>query len=232
MYEITEEHLQDVIELNGEFDYEGFQVVRQEFFAHINEPSLTFNNFKVYVNAACLNRFQEVDYVQVLINSDTKILAIRPCREEERDAYSWCVPSSARRKPRQVTCRLFFAKIFSLMCWNTDHRYKLLGKIIHANGEYLIVFDLSATEIYQRIFKDGEKSKASRTPVFPAGWQTQFGLPFKDHRNSMQVNIFDGYAVYSIKENCAPTDIENRTAPPEPLQNGAGESNTLGGSNQ
>lgn len=36
----------DVIELGGEFDYEGYQVVRREFFAHTNEPSITFNNYK------------------------------------------------------------------------------------------------------------------------------------------------------------------------------------------
>jgi hypothetical protein len=193
----------DVLELGADFDYDGFQVVRREFFAHTNEPSITFNNYKVYVNSACLSRFQAVDFVQVLGNSDSKILAIRPCAEEERDAFSWCVPGSGRRKPRQITCRLFFAKVFSLMDWNSDYRYKLLGKVIHANDEYLIAFDLSATEVYQRVFKDGGKPKTSRTPVFPEGWQNQFGLPFKEHRNSMQINIFDGYAVYGIKENAA-----------------------------
>ncbi len=198
----------DVIELGGEFDYEGYQVVRREFFAHTNEPSITFNNFKVYVNAACLSRFPSVDYVQVLVNSDSRILAIRPCSEEERDAFSWRVPGSSRRKPRQITCRLFFAKVFSLMNWNTDYRYKLLGKVIHANDEYLIAFDLSATEVYQRVFKDGERPKTSRTPVFPEWWQNQFGLPFKEHRNSMQVNIFEGYAIYGIKENGVTTVAE------------------------
>ena len=118
----------DVIELGGEFDYEGYQVVRREFFAHTNEPSITFNNFKVYVNAACLSRFPSVDYVQVLVNSDSKILAIRPCREEERDAFSWCVPGSTRRKPRQITCRLFFVKVFSLMlvAYNRKCKYPLV----------------------------------------------------------------------------------------------------------
>ncbi|MDD3227835.1 MAG: hypothetical protein PHE09_01335 [Oscillospiraceae bacterium] len=220
----------DVIELSTEFDYEGFQVVRREFFAHTNEPSITFNNYKVYVNAACLARFQTVDFVQVLVNSDSKILAIRPCGEEERDAFSWCVPGSGRRKPRQITCRLFFAKVFSLMEWNTDYRYKLLGKVIHANGEYLIAFDLSATEVYQRVFKDGEKPKTSRTPVFPEGWQNQFGLPFKEHRNSMQINIFDGYAVYGIKEN-ATTTPEHSDSPSDNLPSVTAHNNNQGGSN-
>ena len=85
------------------------------------------------------------------------------------------------------------------MDWNLDYRYKLLGKVIHANGEWLIAFDLTATEIYQRILKDGTKPRSSRTPVFPEGWQNQFGLPFKEHQKSMQIDIFEGYAVYGIR---------------------------------
>jgi len=191
----------DVIEVDGEFDFEGYQVVRREFFAHTFEPSITFNNYKVYVNTACLNKFPNADFVQVLVNRDRKILAIRPCAETERDAFTWCTAGSGKRKPKQITCKLFFAKICSLMEWNLDYRYKLLGKVIHANGEYLIAFDLSATEVYQRIRKEGEKPRSSRIPVFPDGWKDQFGLPYKEHQKSLQINIFDGYAIYGIKEN-------------------------------
>ena len=70
----------EVLEMAGDFNYDGYQVVRREFFAHINEPSVTFNNYKFYVNTACLNRFPQVDYVQVLVNQEGRILAIRPCR--------------------------------------------------------------------------------------------------------------------------------------------------------
>ena len=203
----------EVVELGDDFDFDGFQVVRREFFAHTREPSASFSNCKFYVNAACLNKFPNVDYVQALVNQQTKILALRPCDENDRDAIMWCNATSGRRKVKQITCKLFFAKIFTLMEWNPDHRYKLLGKVIHANGEYLIAFDLTSTEVYQRVFKEGEKPKVSRTPVFPIGWQDQFGLPYEEHRQSMQVNIFDGYAVYAIKDNAKKAEgavIENQ----------------------
>ena len=35
----------DVIELRDDFDFDGYQVVRREFFAHTFEPSITFNNY-------------------------------------------------------------------------------------------------------------------------------------------------------------------------------------------
>ena len=196
----------DVLEIAGDFNYDGYQVVRREFFAHISEPSVTFNNYKFYVNAACLNRFPQVDHVQVLVNQESKILAIRPCRAEDRDACVWCTKGSGRRKPKQITCKIFFAKVFSLMGWNLDYRYKLLGRVIHAKDEWLIAFDLTATEVYQRVLKNGEKPKSSRTPVFPEGWKTQFGLPFREHKKSMQVDIFEGYAVYGLRDHNAQED--------------------------
>lgn len=199
----------EVLELGDNFDFEGFQVVRREFFAHINEPSVTFNNCKFYVNAACIQKFPDSDTVQVLVNKETKILAIMPCPANARDSFAWCTLSKGKRKPKQITCKLFFAKVFSMMDWNPDHRYKILGKLIHANGETLIAFDLTATEIYQRTVSEGSKPKTSRIPVFPAEWQNQFGLPYNEHKQSLQVDILNGYAVYSIKDTARGAESED-----------------------
>ena len=198
----------EVLELGDNFDFEGFQVVRREFFAHINEPSVTFNNCKFYVNTACIQKFPDADTVQVLVNKETKILAIMPCPANARDSFAWCTLSKGKRKPKQITCKLFFAKVFSMMDWNPDHRYKILGKLIHANGETLIAFDLTATEIYQRTVSEGSKPKTSRIPVFPAEWQNQFGLPYNEHKQSLQVDILNGYAVYSIKDTASDSKPE------------------------
>lgn len=191
----------EILEMGDSFDFEGFQVVRREFFAHLREPSVTFNNCKFSVNTACLTKFPKTEYVQVLVSRGEKILALRPCEENARDSFLWCNITHGKRKPRAITCKLFFAKIVSFLNWNPDNRYKLLGKVVHANGEYLLAFDLTSKEEYQRIFKDGEKPRSSRTPLFPEDWQDQFGLPYNEHKQSMQINIFDGYAIYAIKEN-------------------------------
>lgn len=51
---ITEVEDIDDYEVDDSFNYEGFQVVRGEFFAHIFEPSLTFNRGRISVNMACI----------------------------------------------------------------------------------------------------------------------------------------------------------------------------------
>lgn len=183
-----------------DFSYEGFQVVRGEFFAHMYEPSITFNNCKVSLNTACIRKLPEVEYVQILVNPETMKLAVRPCNEDDKDSFLWCNNKNGKRKPKQITCRLFFAKLVSLMGWNPNYRYKMLGKIIRSGEEFLILFDLNATEMYQRTVKDDGKIRTSRTPIFPAEWQDQFGLPVEEHQKLLQVNIFDGYTVFGVQE--------------------------------
>ena len=204
--DLKQQEILDVIE-DVDFDYEGYQVVRGEYFAHIYEPSITFNRSKVYLNTASIKKLPDIDYVQILVNSEEKKLAVRPCEEEEKDSFLWCTP---KRKPKQITCRVFFGKIISLMDWNPDYRYKLLGKLIKSNDEYLFIFDLNAPEIYTRTAVDGEKPKTSRTPVFPEQWQNQFGLPVAEHKRRMQVNIFNGYTVFGINDKKEKLNIEEQ----------------------
>lgn len=192
----------EIIEDNT-FNYEGFQVVRGEFFAHIYEPSFTFNNYKVSVNTACIKKLPDVEYVQILVNPENKKLAVRPCSEEEKDSFRWC-SNGKKRAPKQITCRIFFAKIITLMGWNPNHRYKLLGKLIRSNGELLFIFDLSTPEIFMRTEKEGEKPKTSRTASYPDEWKNQFGVPVEEHQSNLQINIFDGYAVFGLQEKAKP----------------------------
>ena len=101
--------------------------------------------------------------------------------------------------------KLKVAKLFDLMGWNHNYRYKLLGNIVRCNGEYLLLFDLTATEVYQRTQKEGEKPKTSKTPIFPEHWKNQFGLPVDEHKKSIQVNLFDGYTVFTVPEENTPS---------------------------
>lgn len=207
------------VEEDDSFSLDKFQVVRREFFSHIGEPSITFSNYKIGLNSACIKRLPQIDYIQFLVNRQTQKLAIRPCLESDLHSFQWCTNSGGKRKPRQVTGKIFFMKLFDMMGWNPNYRYKILGKLIRANGEYLFVFDLTSTETYQRIVKEGTKPKTSRTPVFPAEWQDQFGVPYEEHRKSLQINIFDNYAVYGIKDQEAHKPIPSGLPQPVPQGN-------------
>ena len=77
--------------------------------------------------------------------------------------------------------------------------------MIHHEDEYLFVFDLTAGTMYERetvVDENGkERRKTSRTPVYSSEWVGKFGKPVEEHRQAVQINIFDGYAIYGMKQN-------------------------------
>ncbi len=183
------------------FSYDGYQVVRGEFFAHLFEPSVTFKGEKVSVNTACLNKLPGVEFVQFLVNPVEKKLAVKPCMEEMRDSFCWAMKGPQdKRKPKQISCKIFYAKVMNLMGWNPDYRYKILGKLIRTQSDVLYVFDLSSAETY--IKKNGQaEGDKSRKAFYPEEWKTQFGVPVKEHQDLTLVSIFDDYTVFKIDKN-------------------------------
>lgn len=191
-----------------QFSYDGYQVVRGEFFAHLFEPSVTISREKVSVNAACVRKLPEVEYVQFLVNPTEKKLAVKPCKEDMKDSFRWTSGEGTKRKPKTITCKIFFAKIMNLMNWNPKYRYKILGKLIRTKTDLLFVFDLASVETYG-IRSSGDKS-AARTAVYPEEWKNQFGVPVNEHQDMIQVSIFDDYAVFTIDREEEEKAKENR----------------------
>ena len=178
-----------------DFSYDGYQVVRGEFFAHLFEPSISINREKVSVNTACLRKLEDVEYVQFLVNPIEKKLAVKACEEEAKASIKWASGTGKGRKPRSITCRIFYAKLMALMGWDPEYRYKILGKLIRAKSDLLFVFDLNSAETYR---KQEGKNTGRGLPMYPEEWKNQFGVPVKEHQDTFQIDIFDDYAVFRI----------------------------------
>lgn len=200
---------------SASFHYDGYQVVRGEYFAHLAEPSITFNRYRVYLNTACLRKAAVTTFVQILVNPEAQKMVVRPCGEDEKDSFAWC---TAKRKPKQIVCRMFFAKMMDFMHWDPNYRYKLLGKQILSGGERLFIFDLTSAVVFPRPTKIGSIPEADQpdiaAPRYPEAWKSQFGLPVEAHRKVFQINLFDKFAVFSVQQTPkgAPPTGENNFA--------------------
>ena len=185
------------IAAEANFSFEGYQVVRREFFSHKFDPTLTIRSNGIIFNNACISKLDEVVYVQVLINPDTGKLVVRPCDEGARDAVRWCIARDDKRKSRQISCSMFTAKLYDLMGWETLYRYKMQGTRISYQGEQLYVFDLTSTEVFIPATQDSDsegKPKKKAAVRFLENWRDSFGLPVAEHVASVQVNLDEGYA--------------------------------------
>lgn len=179
---------------SGNFSDAGYEVVRSQFFSQSAEPAVTFGRQKMWVNSVCLTKLPEANHIQILVNRDTKTLTLRPSQENDADALPWCSTGNRKRKPRRLSCPVFFAMVCALMKWNPDYRYRITGKHLCESEEELLAFDLRSAEAYVY----GDHATQRYTPRFPSDWRDRFGIPAAEHSIEPLIHIFDEYAVFEL----------------------------------
>lgn len=200
---------QDVFQEDTEFSFEGYQVVRREFFAHTFEPALTIRGDSIFFNTACIRKCEKVVYVQLLINQERKKIVIRPCGQDDKDAVRWCVVKGESRRTRSIKSDIFSSMLYDLMRWDSTYRYKLLGSTFDFQGQSLYVFDLTATEVYMnqsRTVDENGKVHYSRKACYPEKWKDTFGLPVMEHLQYTKIDLFDGYATFNVTGDGKPAE--------------------------
>ena len=181
-----------------EIDLGEYEIVRPEFFAHVKEPALTVNVDKIGVNAACVRLMPDVEYVQILVNRREKKLLLKPCDEVEITGYRWGRTKDGKRYPSQRTGEPFVLTLCKIMDWNQDYRYKVLGKMVRANGQALIAFDLTSSECFPKVVNRDGKRVSSRQSIFAERWNGRFGPTYSESRRSLEVKTFEDYTVITV----------------------------------
>ena len=193
------------------FSYAGYQITREEFFAHSREPALSICGNKLYVNKVCLRKAPDTSRVQIMVHPQQKKIILKPCSEEMKDSVPW---TTIKGNIRQVTCKdAFCALITELTGWNLNNRYKMIGKMVRNRGERLFIFDLNAPLIYPKksmLDSDGKviPGKITREPVYMETWRHQFGLPVEEHERTYAINRIEDYVVISVQGQKSPRPMK------------------------
>ncbi len=190
-----EESMEESVDITEIYPQDDFQVVRAEYLPQIKKYAVSFSKNQITVNTACLKRFPDTELVEILLNRKAKKMIIRPIIEEEKDSLLWCNTKDGIRKTRKVTVKYLFDLLFSMMGWDRNCRYKLVGGVAPFRGEKVLFFDLNSNQQ----FAIGKKS-AGNHPIFPKEWENQFGLPFSEHQKANQIGLFDEYTTVPVKE--------------------------------
>lgn len=176
-------------------DLSGFQVTKAELFAHLREPAITVWSDRLKFNMACLRRFPGITHIQLLIHPEQKRIIIRPCDKDAPESLRWCSGGGEKEiRNRDMICRIFAAKLFDLMEWNKDYRYKMLGKPATCDNELLFLFLLTDFEL----FVNEGKGKRARS-YLPREWRDCFGPPVEQVEQAYKIDLADGY-ILSINQ--------------------------------
>ena len=175
---LSTEPLQAGDEAEALVDLAGFQVTKAELFSHIREPAITIWESRIKFNMACLRRFPGVTHIQILIHPEQKRLIIRPCEPDAPDSLRWATGGGDKElSNRDMLCRIFAAKVFDLMGWDKQYRYKMMGKPAIYKNEILFLFKLTDFEL----FINRGKRKGSD---LPGEWRDDFGGAREPHEEA------------------------------------------------
>ena len=191
------------------FSYAGYQVVRREFISHRFDPAMTVRFGSVTFNNACIKALEDATYVQFLINPTEKKLIVRRCDSGARDAIRWCVVRDETRKSRQITCKPFAERLYAMMGWEPEYRYRFQGMRIRYYDDEMYLFDLGADERFAPAKKDENGKRIISAPVLPENWNGSYGLSVEEHDMSTQVDFLDNYRMVSdVEEEPVPEESE------------------------
>lgn len=136
------------------FELDGYEIARAQFFTMTEKPVMSFNNKKVTFNSICLKKFEDVEYVELLINTVEKCIAIRPCAEDSPNAFRWGRMKEERWRSTPRSISGFAGPLFAITGWDPADRIKLCGQYLTDGDTQMLLFDLSEPEIIRLVRQD------------------------------------------------------------------------------
>ena len=172
--------------VSNRLELHGYEIVRAQYFSTLRNPAMTISNGKLRFNTACLQKFENVEYVELLLNSVNRSIAIRPCSKDNPNAIRWGRLKAGRWCATSVGCKGLARTLFDIMDWEREIRYRFRGEFIENDGNKLMLFELDEPEMIkvEKIVlppKTAEESEGKAISkaiyIFPPEWAGTFGRP-------------------------------------------------------
>ena len=179
------------IEYNAGLDMSGYEVVRSQYFSTTQNPAMTIADGKLCFNTACLKKFENVEYVELLLNSVNRCIAVRPCDGNNPNAIHWGKLREGRWCALSKSCRGLAKTLFDIMDWDQDLKYRFRGDFIENDDQKVMLFQLDEPEMVKtenivlppkEAETDDRAEIAGRTVkqiinILPPEWEDTFGRP-------------------------------------------------------
>ena len=162
-FKVASESVYEKQEKKEEVRKSNFQVVRAQLFSTRLYPAVTISKGKVRFNTACMKRFEDVEYVELLFNAVEKCLAVRPCDKDNPNAIQWGSLKDGKWVIREKSCKGFSTPLYETMGWNEELRYRMRGSFLSQGDDRVMIFDLEEPEIIERVLVENIPTEPENT---------------------------------------------------------------------
>ena len=170
----------------------GYELIRADYFPSNERPAMIITNGKLRFNTACLKKFEDVEYVELLLNTVKNCIAIRPCEKDNPNAIHWGRLREDHWIVSTLSCRGLARTLFDMMSWEDEGQYRFSGEFKVQGENKLLLFELGEPVITKTVEQivvpeeeDADSAEAEREEIIirekvrvnPPSWATSFGVP-------------------------------------------------------
>lgn len=132
----------------GDFDLRKYEVARSQFFDVAHRTSVTFSNTNITFSTDCVRKFDNKQFVELLINPTKNLFAVRPSNKDCRTAIKWGKIKNDIISAKTISVVAFIKTLYTLFSWNPSYKYRVNGNKYQKDDESLIIFDMTETEVF------------------------------------------------------------------------------------
>ena len=184
----------------------GFQIVRSDFFPSTEEMKMAISQGNLRFSTSCLRKFEDVEYVELLLNTVKNCIAIRPCSADCPNAIHWGRLREEKWIVSSVGSRGLSSTLFDMMNWEEEAKYRFKGQFISRGDDKLLLFQLDEPVVTrtetQVVVPDEPETDDEHEEIvmketirsYPASWLVSFGAPitFLTHVNRLEQAHYAG----------------------------------------
>lgn len=221
--ELIKQLVQSRLSRSEKLEYEdlnGYELPPRTQFSMLSKPAVTIKYGKLKFNTAAIRMFEGVKHILTPADKNKKRLAVIPCKEEESASVEWARKNKDDKwVTKEISSIEYIEKIFELMKWDRNCRYKILGKIVNSSRGLILRFDLVEAIMFDgstKEYKDPKTGKIKKKQIiyFPDMYKDRIGKSYSDYM-AEQTSLFDDMSGYSGN-----LDITEENQQPAPQESG------------
>lgn len=234
--QLVRSRMEQKLELEYE-DLEGYELPPRTQFSMLKKPAVSIKYKEFTFNMSCIRLFEGVKHVLTIVNPNKKRLAVIPCKEEESSSVEWArVKSDGQWINKTITSLEFVEKLYSLMGWNRNCRYKVMGRIANSPRGVILIFDFTEAIMFSEkpiefINKETGEIRRHIVTYYPDEYKGCIGKSYNDYVQGQQLNLFEQFEGYTGQTySDAQKQIQGQSPGNgyPPLRNGSGGYNNNG----
>ena len=175
-------------------DYDGYQVVRREWFSKANCPAITLKYGSVVFNVRAIRKLGECRFIHLLINLNKKSIIVKPCKEDDKDSLQWSrIDKHGKIVARTISGKLFTIQLYKDMKWDLRCTFKMLGTLFICKEEKIFEFNLMNAERYLSLAKPtaDDPKRRERVAFMPKIWEENYGQSYEESQMPI-IETFEG----------------------------------------